>query len=280
MKKGWLVLIVATGLVLGMMSSLQADEGDGIIQAHPISPYPNAVRQNESEPYVVLTKDPIDTVKQFFEGQAQKGDRLEPVQESQEKGWRINYYEKLGQKEQVVMEAEMLEISAGDNIVDALGALKSQSLMGKHSEQEYQALEKKYMALDKAYFRKVDDGSGRTISEDKLLYKRAEQEAYPEKDRKKAADASNAFTDNDKAKAKELQAQMKALKAKGDVAGMMKLAQESKMSSTQSAAVNDAMAVATKDTWDIWAKCLEDTWQAAYWSRITYNSNAVARQAE
>ena len=72
---------------------------------------------------------------------------------------------------------------------------------------------------------------------------------------------------------------MKELKAQGDIAGMMALAQNSKKFQGPPAGMEEAAKMAdedrNRDTWDIWVKCLKDTSVASYRTRLEYSQAAL-----
>lgn len=65
---------------------------------------------------------------------------------------------------------------------------------------------------------------------------------------------------------------MQALKAMGDIAGMMSLAQKSSASARQTGPGASAMDAMNKDAWDIGVKCLQDLEKVAYKTRLKYNA--------
>ena len=73
---------------------------------------------------------------------------------------------------------------------------------------------------------------------------------------------------------------MQELKAKGDIAGMMQLAQNRKEfhgpPANQREAMNLAMDDRNRDTWAIWLKCLQELKSAAYTTKIEYGSGVLA----
>lgn len=244
---------------------LPADEGSEVIQAHPMKVYSNAERRHAGDRNQLLTRDAIAVVRRFYETNPQAGDRIEPYQAEGEKGFQVVFHRTIEGKEQSVAELMVTErVPDGTILHPALGELKGLVMKGLHSEDEFKAMEKQYKRLSAAFYRQVDDGEGGLVDEGERIYRQARDQAHAgekfEVDKTELAEG--------KAKAKELKKQMKALKAKGDIAGMMKLAQQSRMAPPKVA--GEAMQAAAKDTWDIWVGCLRDLKAAAYWTKLQY----------
>lgn len=241
---------------------LVADGGaETFLAPRPLPVYTKAVPSVATDGRVVLTKDAPAAVKRFFEQCKQPGDRLD----SSTSGFTLTFHKKIGGTEKSVSLVEVETKEATGNLHSALGELKAQTVMGRHSEAEYQALEAKYKRLAQAFFRQVED-EGRSVSEGELIYRKAYRQAH-------GADTAAVKNTNDpakKAQAQEMKKQMQEMKAKGDLAGMMKAAQGFDKSPGQTAPGAAAMAAAGKDTWDLWVKCLQDLEKAAYWTRIRY----------
>lgn len=252
------------------VASLRADEGAEVIQPHQLAVYPNAEPQSQDRDRL-LTKDPIVAVKKFYESNLQAGDTLEPFQGENEQGFRLTYHKMIEGKEQSIGLLEVAARSEAQVLHDVLGHLKVLVNEGKHTEEDLQAMVKEYQVLTAAYYRQVQDEEGRSVSEDKKIYRAAERQ-----DRgKNIPEMSRTEKSEGKAKTKELQKQMKALKAKGDIAGMMALAQQNRMSPHQTKTGAAALDELQKDTWDLWVGCLRDLKAAAYWTRLQYAEGAL-----
>lgn len=263
---GLLLLCMTVGAFV-----VSADEGAEVLIGHPIKVYPGCVQEFDSDQAILLTKSSFEDVKKFYEKNKIAGDKLKPFNTDTEKGIKVVYYKTLSGKVQSVQELEFTSRIPDTNIHDALGELKAQVLMGNHSEAEYNALENKYKNLHLAYFKQITDDEGRRTSEGKAIYIKARNTAHP----KKISAGSDEEVAAGKAKSQDMKKQMQALKAKGDFAGMMRLAQESNKSPRQTTAGAEAMDAMTADTWDLWKKCLEDLHQAAYWTKLSYNGNCI-----
>lgn len=274
MKKGLIMAVMAGLIYIGCGSAiLFADGGDELPPPRPLPKYSNAVKAVETDDNHYLTKDSLSAVKKFFETKTETGDRIEPLASDGKQAFKMSFYKKIGGQERSVQLVEAEEKTPDNNAHPALGELKSQVMMGKHSEAEFQVLEKKYKNLHRAYFRQVSDDKGGTVSEGEKIYRKAFNQAHGKEKASAQANAPDAEeTAAGKAEAQDIKKKMQELKAKGDVAGMMALAQGSNKlpgQTKQGAAAMDAM---NKDTWDIWVKCLEDIDKVAYWTKVQYTA--------
>lgn len=265
-------LVLAIGLaVAGAVSLSQADEDVETIQAHSLAPYPGGVQEHDTGRTHLLSKDDLTAVKAFYEKHLLPGDRLEPFKTEDRHGFKLIFHRTIAGREQSVMELEFSAKPVDAILHPALAELHDQLKLGTHSAAEYKDLEKQYKTLTAAYFRMVKDDSGRRVSEGDAIYAKAAKAAHGEKPAEMSADERA----RGKAKAKEIQKEMKALKAKGDIAGMMRLSQERSQSLKIPKTEEAAIASMNKDTWDIWVKCLQDSAAAAYWTRLQYNESSL-----
>lgn len=272
-KQAMIGLAVGVVAAFGMAGNARADAGVGVIQPHLLAVYAPADLQDPPDRTQMVSKDPVAKVKKYYEGRLEAGDKIEELQNANEHGFKLTFYQAVDgqpQSVQLLQVTEKLpEEGPGAIIHPALGELKGLVQKGLHTEAEYQEMEKQYQNLNLAYYRRVDDGEGGTDDEGERIYRQAKDKAHGgekfEVDQNELAAG--------KAKAKELKKQMKALKAKGDIAGMMKLAQQSKLAPPKGA--QKAMDAAAKDTWDIWAACLRDLKAAAYWTKLEFHYGAL-----
>jgi hypothetical protein len=255
------------------VSTVFADEGSEMLFAHPVKLYPGAVPDSVNDGASFLTKDSIAKVKAFYEKNIQPGDKITVVETDGEKGFRMTYSKVIDKKTQTVLELEWFENKPTGRVHDALGELMLKTKLGQHSEAEFKAMEKRYGNLTSAYYRMIDNGKGGTVSEGKAIYKEVFDRVHGDMKARKAAGGSS--KDEDKERAKEMKMKMKEMKAKGDFEGMMRLAQESKMGPNATPDGAAAMDDMTKDTWNDWVDCLKALDAAAYWTRISYSSNAL-----
>lgn len=264
------LFLILFGLCFGV-PTLFADGGDQVIVAHAITVYPESIQEVATDRTIRLTKDRFDVVKKFYESRKIAGDRLEPFKNGNETGINLVYHKAINGKDMSVLEVMFTAKIPDTNYHPALGELRAQVAMGKHSEAQYKVFYNKYKDLHLAYFRLVEDDQGRSASEGEVIYRKAYNAAHPKLN--KGSDSERAAG---KAKSQELKKQMQDMKAKGDFAGMMQLAQQGDKSPGQTTAGASAMAAMKQDTWDLWVKCLADINEAAYWTRLQYNGNALA----
>ncbi|MDP2811145.1 MAG: hypothetical protein Q8O34_13450 [Rhodocyclaceae bacterium] len=278
MKKKTVVLLLAAGLLgatLGI-TAVQADEGREVIQVHPLSVYPGAVRMHSTDRTLLLSKDSLAKARPFYEANKKAGDRITPYQSEGEQGFRLTYHRTIEGKEQSVLEMQATERKSTTNLHPALGELMAQAMMGKRSMAEYKVLEGQYKSLDTAYYRFVDDGDGGSVDDGNQIYRKAYNRAHG-KDKARAGDSERS---QGRAEAQERKRKMQELKAKGDYAGMVQFAQQHSTSPRQTTAGAAAMDAASNDTWDLWVSCLKDLKAAAYWSKLEYHDGALPPGAQ
>jgi len=265
LRKVLLILcIVVTIMARGPETDAWADGGKEFF-GHTVQRYDNAVQAYATDETQFLTKDSVERVRQFFEQTRQNGDRVEPVVLKSKSAYRLVY---AGPELQRPVQLVSFEEKDNDaNIHPALGELKAQVVMGRHSEGEYLALEKQYKRLHLAYFKEVDDGQGGTVPEGRKIYNATYAQVHGAT---KAAMQSQRPTQSRRAEAAELRRQMQDMKARGDIAGMMQKAKEFRSSPDQAMPGATAMRSMNEDTWDIWVRCLRDIDAVAYRTRIQY----------
>jgi len=272
MKKRLITTMMAGLIYIGCGSAmLFADGGEEMIAPRPMPKYGNVVKAFETDDTLLLTKDNLGTVKKFFEGKSEEGDRIEPLGSFGKQAFKISFYKKIDGKEKSVQLLEVEEKTPDNNLHPALGELKGQVMMGKHSEAELQTLEKKYKNLHLAYFRQVSDDQGGTVSEGEKIYRKAYNQVHG-KDRS-AVQTGGADQAAGKAEAQDMKKKMQEMEAKGDIAGMAAMAQQFNKSPGQTKQGAAAVDEMNKDTWDLWVKCLEDIEKVAYWTQVKYNAS-------
>ncbi len=274
-KKITTLILAGSTLLIFSVTLLLADS-DGktdIILAHPITIYPGSVREISTDQTIRLTKDRFEQVRTYYEANKDSRDILEPFQQENENGMHVVFHQMIKGAEQTLVEVTFTAQLENTNFHDALGELQAQMAMGRHSGDELQELKAKYNDLHRAYFRQVDDGEGGTIDEGKMIYKKAYNEAHPEKQSTNSASQQAAG----KATAQDLRKQMQAMKARGDLAGIMQLAHQANISPGQTSEGAAALSAMNQDTWDLWVNCLEDMRQVAYWTRLQYHGNAIGQ---
>jgi hypothetical protein len=267
-------LLVCAAFCLLAPGSAFADGGEEILVAHPMPVYPGSVQASDKGKLARLAKDDLAAVKKYFEAKLQPGDKIVPFSGDGEDGFKVTYTKKVGSRELTVLELRATARSEKRPPHQAFGELFSQVSGGRHKESELKALEKEYGDIDSAYFRGSTGGS-----EDKQILERAHKLAHPDEDKLRAAGRKHKVSADDKAEAKEFKKKMKELKAQGDIAGMMALAQSNKKFQSAPAGMAEAARMAgedrNRDTWDIWVKCLKETKAAAYRTRLEYSSDAL-----
>jgi len=255
---------------------LRADGGEEMLFAHPMPLYPGSVTASGTAKLARLSKDDLAAVKKYFEARLKPGDKVKPFTGDGEAGFEITYTKKVGSRELTVLEVRVTAQTEKRPPHQAFGELFAQVSAGRHKEAELKALEKEYGEIDSAYFRR---NPGQDGDEAAALLASAHKQAHPDGDKLKAAGRKNKVSDEDKAEAKELKRKMKELKAQGDFAGMMELAQNSKKFQAPPAGQAEAARMAAqdrnRDTWDIWVNCLKDTKAAAYRTRLEYSQDAL-----
>ncbi|MFA6029432.1 MAG: hypothetical protein WC969_06245 [Elusimicrobiota bacterium] len=249
---------------------LFADGDVEFIVAHPMPLYPGSVAAKDSDEQRRLSKDDLGAVKRYFESRLKPGDRIETFSKGGETGFKVVYARKIGRKELTAFEVSAAARTEKRPLHTAFGELSAQVQSGRHKDAELQKMLKEYGDIDSAYYRG---------NEYKEIAERAGKEAHPDQDKLKAAGRHNKVSADDKAEAKELKRKMKELKAQGDIAGMMALAQNSKKFQAPPANQMEAAKLAaedrSRDTWDIWVRCLKDTKAAAYRTELRYGENVL-----
>lgn len=269
LKKSAIVAVIA-GLIYIFSGNnwlyADMDAGEEVITPHPLALYPGSVPVFDTDQQLLLTKDDVGLVKKFFETNKQDDDRVEPSNAENRQGYQVTFYKKVKDEEQSIQVLQFEENTPDTNMHPALGELKAQTVMGKHSEAEYQVLEEKYKNLHLAFFRQVLDDQGQSVSEGEKIYRKV----YDQVHGKATSGAPNPQDQAMKAKGQDLKKQMQEMKAKGDMAGMMQLAQNFSKSPGQTKAGASAMAEMNKDTWDQWVTCLKDIEAVAYKTQLHY----------
>lgn len=272
-------LFIGAALCLAIQGpgALFADGGEEILVAHPMPVYPGSVQVDEKNHLNRLTKDDLAAVRKFFEANLKPGDSIKAFTEDDEAGFNVLYTKKVGSRNLTVLEVRVAARTGQRPPHQAFGELNAQVSSGRHKAAEFQALAKEYGDIDSAYFRRGAPG-GRGDEAGQILAV-AHKQAHPDEVKLKAAGKKNKVSADDKAEARELKKKMKELKAQGDFAGMMALAQNSKKFQAPPEGQREAAALAAedrnRDTWDIWVKCLKDTRAAAYRTRLEYSSDAL-----
>lgn len=258
-----------------VFSKVYADgDGKGIAVSHPVDLYPGGVPVSEESTKHGndLTKDNINEVKSFFESKKKTEDKLEPYSEDDQKGSQL-VTETMGKRFQLV--TMMVRTKADTYVANAFGQLKAMAMRGMHSESELQAIENSYSDLKSAYFRRVKSPDGHNRSESEIIYKKYLQTANPELSKSSSHSDDSAEYQAGKAKAADMRKQMQEMKAKGDIAGIMNMAQKNKTGPGIPKDAQKYVDEMNKDTWSTWVQCLDEMKNAAFHTSISYKSGII-----
>lgn len=258
-------------LVNALLSTNANADGDNreIPKSHPVALFTDAIPATDSpSPNKYFSKKSVDEVKAFFDSGRQSTDRFEPYSNQDEKG-TVLYTTNLGKRFDLVTISTKAtqESYAGQ----AFGQLQALSMRGMHKENEFKEIESKYSILKSSYFKKVKDQQDHTKSEAEIIYRKYLKIAHPDLEKSSGKQNESEEYKAGKAKAIEMRKQMQEMKAKGDIAGMMNMAQNSKgpQIPKEGQKYMDAM---NKDTWATWVECLDEMSKASFQTSITYKS--------
>lgn len=294
---------ILCALIAGLVpSTLYADGGKEFVMAHAMPSYPGSVAVSDDDHSQRLSRDNISLVESFYKGKMRPGDRIEPFTKGDSSGFCIIYAEKDGGRELKATELcasrkilasnpqnqAFQQTIAGAGVtlskVDhpAFNEMSALIARGMHTEAELRAAEKQYGAVASAYYCIVQDAqTGKSTDEGELIVKRAHKAAHPNEAQLKAAGKQNKVSAEDKAAAQDVKRQMQELKAKGDIAGMMQLAQSRKEfqgpSANQQQSMQLAMADMQRDTWPMWINCLQELQAAGYATKIVYSAGVLGQ---
>jgi hypothetical protein len=230
-----------------------------------------------------LAKERLAEVKKYFDRQIQPGDRWESITAGAETGFRLIQTGRIGGREQTL---ELVRLAGqrpkAHSPFPVMGELNLEVAAGRHTQAEFDAVDRQYADLNQAYFKRVLDEKGVEKSEADAIYARYLKIAKPELAALDQAERAERSAPRDraaeKAKAAELKAKMKALKAKGDLAGMMKLAREARAGQPdpmEDPKVQSYTAAMSRDNWKLWLECLAEIKRAAFWTDIRYHAAAL-----
>lgn len=257
--------------VNALLSTNVNADGDNrpIPKSHPVALFPDAVPSTDSpSPDVYFSKKSVEEVKAFFDSGRQADDKFEPYSEQDGKG-TVLYTVNLGKRFDLV--AITTKATQESYVGQAFGQLQALSMRGMHTESEFKEIENKYSALKTSYFKKVKDDQDHTKSEAEMIYRKYLKTAHPDLEKSTGKERDSEEYKAGKAKAMEMRKQMQEMKAKGDISGMIGMAQNSKGPQIPKYGQKymDAM---NKDTWATWVECLEEMSKASFQTSITYKS--------
>jgi hypothetical protein len=140
-----------------------------------------------------------------------------------------------------------------------------------HTSEEGEELARKYAALGAAYFRRVRDEKGRELDEDQLILRRHEQKLGIVRPTEADLGVDGKTKQDQKARAAELKEKIKAAKARGDMAEVMRLAGEAQsMSAPMAEKAQKVQERTDRQTWDLFQSAYPDLAKAAFKTRIAF----------
>lgn len=241
-----------------------------IAPAKPLKPHPGSVAASDgmSPPYLNrLSKQGLPEIRKAYVGQQQPGDFFQEKAENETRTLALFQRQAACGKTRDVLALKISERTADNpNASQAFGALKAMTLLGQHSEAEYQQVLKRYGLTLKAYFRTVITPEGKSVDEGRLILDRCRKQEAQQRGQTTPATAAN------KQQSKEMRAQMQEMKARGDIAGMMQMAQQFQSSGRGDAAANQGKQEMNRDLWPLWLQCVKDMHAAAYLTRLDYTA--------
>ena len=237
--------------------------------ARPVKAHPGSVSASEQQmaPHRVrLSKDRLEDIRRAYESGANPGDSFQEQSDAEYKTFSVFQRQTACNQTRNVLALKVSE-RVGDNpsVSQVFGALKAMVVMGMHSEDEYRDAEKRYGTALKAFFREVSAPDQAVADEGRLILERCRREEKQQRSQFAAPSAG------DRQQASDLRKKMQEMKARGDIAGMMQMAQQ-----FQGAATGDTAKQATtemnRDLWPLWSQCLQDMHAAGFRTRLEYSA--------
>lgn len=235
----------------------------------PMKSHPGSVPASEQQmaPHRVrLSRERLEDIRRAYESGANAGDSYQEQSDAEYKTLSIFQRQTACNQTRNVLALKVRErIGENPNASQAFGALKAMVVMGMHSEDEYRDVEKRYGTALKAFFREVNATDQAVADEARLILERCRREEKQQRSQFAAPTAG------DRQQAADLRKKMQEMKARGDIAGMMQMAQQ-----FQGVAKGDTAKQATTemnhDLWPLWSQCLQDMHAAAYRTRLEYSA--------
>ena len=246
-------------------NTVLADDPGKIFIPHQVQEYPGSIRRAEGDRNTLLSKDKMPAILAYYQKYKIHGDRIEQFEDDWSTGFQVIYTENIDGKQQSAVLLTVRQKKATERMHPALGELFMQTKFGRHSEQEFRLVEKQYAQVSTAFYRLVDDGNGKYISEGDLIYKKTYASVYGKGQMQKPDNETSQMKNS----TRDIRQQAQEMKARGDMAGLAQLAQQSRAHSGQTQEGASAMDMATKDTWNTWLKCLQDLDATAYRTQIS-----------
>lgn len=248
-----------------------ADGGcEFIASARPVKAYPGSVAASDGMTPPIkqrLSKQGINSIRNAYNGQLQPGESLQEKADSEIRTLAlIQRQSACGQTRDVVALKISERAAENPHASQAFTALKAMTLMGQHSEAEYQQVVTQYGLALKAYFRSIAGPDGQLVDEGRLILDRCRKQEAQQRGRFAPA------TSADKQQASEMRAKMREMKARGDIAGIAEMAQQFQNSGRGNAAANLGKQEMNRDLWPLWLQCVKDMHAAAYLTRLDYSA--------
>ena len=260
---------LATILLIPLLA--HADGGcEHIPSARPVKAYPGSVAASDGMPPPFqqrLSKQGMADIRNVYAGQLQTGEFFQEKAENEARTLALFQRQTACGQTREVLALKLNERTADNpNASQAFGALKAMTLLGQHSEAEYQQVLTQYGLALKAYFRSIYAPDGKLIDEGRLILERCRKQEAQQ--RGETAPATSA----EKQQAGEMRAKMQEMKARCDIAGMMQMAQQFQSSGRSNAAANQGRQEMDRDLWPLWLQCVKDMHTAAYRTRLDYSA--------
>lgn len=264
------VVALATTLLLPLPA--HADGGCEFIPvAKPVKALAGSVAASDgmTPPYRHrLSKHGLADVRNAYASQLNSGDSFQEKAEGDARTLTLLQRQSACGQTRDVPALKISERTADNpNANQAFGALKAMTMLGQHSEAEYQQVLTRYGAAMKAYFRSVAAPDGQLVDEGRQILDRCRKQETQQRGQQPApATAAN------KQQAGEMRAKMQEMKARGDIAGMMQMAQQFQREGRGDAAAAHGKQEMDRDLWPLWLQCVKDLHTAAYLTRLDYSA--------
>ena len=260
---------LATILLLPL--SAYADGGcEFIAIARPVKAHPGSVAASDGMKPPLrnrLSKQGLTEIRNAYAGRLQAGDFFQEKAENETRTLVLFQRQAACGQTRDVLALKVSERTTDDpNASKAFGALKAMTLIGQHSEVEYQHVLTQYGMALKGYFRTVAMPDGQLIDEGRLILDRCRKQEAQQRGQPAPATAAN------KQQAGEMRAKMQEMKARGDIAGMMQMAQQFQNGGRGDAAASQGKQEMNRDLWPLWLQCVKDMHAAAHLTRLDYSA--------
>lgn len=264
---------IATAAIMLLPLSASADGGcEFIPAAKPVKMLPGSVPASDDQPpprRERLSKQRLPDIRNSYARLLAPGDSFQEKTSPETRTLILFQRQAACGTTRDVPALKISERTADNpNVSKAFTALKAMTLLGQHSEAEYQQTLSRHGSALKAYFRTVPAPDGQLIDEGRLILDRCRKEEAGQ--RGTLAPATSA---DNKQQARELRARMQEMKARGDLAGMMQAAQQFQNEGRGNAAASQGKQEMNRDLWPLWLQCVQDLHAAAYLTRLEYSAD-------